>query len=226
MDHPLFGTNYGRLFQQCEPTNTVPPGTSWDSNLAGCTYGNLYSFLSNEQNSETGAAQAIYYANNPTGPNKTLGDEFYGSLWGFCPWTTGGGYCSSISTASNAAQSNLADSSIHAGKWYGFFAGMGMSHRWPTISGGGVQLANPPIPPTLLNGLIAFASSVIPSAGAANIVVTAPAEAQTMFACFGSPCEVTLDDPQGTHLYENLSGGGLVFSQTDSAIASAAAPNS
>ena len=170
-------------------------------------------FLSTEQNSETGASHTIYYASNPTGPNRTLADEFYGSLWGYCPWTSGGAYCSAGSTASNAAQANLADGSIHLGKWYGFFAGVGMSHRWPAIRVGGVL---PPAPRRILIGLV---SGAISNAASAQIVVTAPSGAQTMFSCSGSPCEVTVDDRQGAHLYriQYLSEEGRVLSQTDAA---------
>jgi hypothetical protein len=85
-------------------------------------------FLSAEQNAETGGTHAICYKNNPTAANKTLGDEFYGSLWDYYPWTIGGVYCSSGSAASNTGQSNLADNYIHAGKWTGFVTGVGMSH--------------------------------------------------------------------------------------------------
>jgi hypothetical protein len=216
MDHQLFGTNYGRIYQQCEPLNTAPPGTSFTFRAPGCTYGANPAgvFLSTEQNSETGASHVIYYANNSTGPNRTLGDEFYGSLWGYCPWTAAGAYCSAGSTASNAAQTNLSDGNIHAGKWYGFFTGVGMSHRWAAARIGGVQ---PAIPRRIL---IAFVSGAITSAASAQIVVTAPSGVQTTFACSGSPCEVTVDDRQGTHLYQiqYLSEGGRVLSQTDKAV--------
>lgn len=134
MDHQLFGTNYGRIYQACEPTNTAPTtGITFTYRAPGCTYGAQLSYLSTEQNSETANAHAIYLQNNPITANLNLGDEFYGSLWGYCPWTTGGVYCSSASTASNAPQSNLSDSSIHGGKWYGFFTGMGRTDIYPVI---------------------------------------------------------------------------------------------
>jgi hypothetical protein len=137
MDHQLFGTNYGRIYQTCEPTNTAPTGTDFDFRAPGCTYGFSYAFLSTEQNSETGRAHTIYYANNPSSANLTLGDEFYGSLWGYCPWTTGGAYCSANSTAANAAQSNLGlPSGVASGKWYGFFTGIGFSSGWPAYRQG------------------------------------------------------------------------------------------
>ena len=216
MDHQFFGTNYGRIFQICEPTNTAPPGTSFTFRAPGCTYGADPSgvFLSTEQNSETGAAHAIYYANNPTSANLTLGDEFYGSLWGYCPWTTGGVYCSSASTSSNAAQTNLSDGSINSGKWYGFFTGVGMSHRWPAVRLGGV------LPPVHRTVKIALDEGALAGAMGAQIVVTAPSGAKTTFACSGSPCQVTVDDRQGTHLFQiqYLSAGGKLLSNTDAAL--------
>lgn len=210
MDHQFFGTNYGRIYQQCEPVNTSPPGLNFSYRAPGCTYGPQYAFLSTEQNSETGAAHTIYYANNPSPSNLALGDEFYGSLWGFCPWTTGGVYCSAASTAANAAQSNLGDSSLNGGKWYGFFTGMGMSHRWPAARLGGV------LPP--VHRMVKIAVDLgAAGAASAQIVVTAPSGLKTTFPCSASPCSVTVDDRQGTHLYQiqYMSGAGKMLTQTD-----------
>lgn len=133
MDHQLLATNYGRVFQQCEPANTAPVGTSFTFRAPGCTYGNdpVTVLLSRENNSETGAAHVLYFQANPTSPNRLLGDQFYGALWGFCPWTTPGFYCDTNATAASVTGSNLSDSSIHQGKWFAFFTGIGMSHRWP-----------------------------------------------------------------------------------------------
>lgn len=133
MDPQLLTTNYGRIFQQCEPTNTSPMGTTFQYRASGCTYGldPTAMYLGREQNAEAGDALAIYYANNSNPSNKTQADEYYGALWGWCPWTTGGVYCDANATAANANGSNLADSSFDQGKWFGFFAGIGESYRWP-----------------------------------------------------------------------------------------------
>ena len=210
MDHQLLGTNYGRIFQQCEPGNTAPPGTSFGFRAPGCTYGNdpTAVYLSREQNSETGASHTIYYSNNPTGGNRLLGDQFYGALWGFCPWTTGGVFCDVNSTAANAASSNLSDGSIHAGKWTGFFTGVGMSHRWPAARLGGVQPAQPrPV-------LISLRMADVPAAASVKVIVTAPSSAQASVVCPTEPCTVTVDDRQGAHWYqlEYLSARGNVLS--------------
>ena len=212
MDHQLLGTNYGRIFQQCEPGNTAPNGTSSTFRAAGCTYGNdpTAVYLSREQNSETGAAHAIYYQNNPTSASQSLGDQFYGALWGYCPWTTGGVYCDLNSTAANAAGSNLADQSVHGGKWFGFFAGIGMSHRWPAVRQGSVQPRRPRA--VVLSARLAD----IPAAASVSVLVTAPSGAQTTVPCVGATCTVTVDDRQGTHWYQiqYLSSTGRVLSRS------------
>jgi hypothetical protein len=76
------------------------------------------------------------------------------------------------------------------------------------------------LPPSPRRILIGLASGAIPNAASAQIVVTAPSGAQTMFSCSGSPCEVTVDDRQGAHLYriQYLSEEGRVLSQTDAAL--------
>ncbi len=111
MDHQLFATNYGRIFQQCEPTTTAPGGTNFFWRSAGCNYGlNPTGGAlagAREQNAETAAAHAIYYAANPTTPNQTLGDDFYMGVWGFCPWTQAGFPCDANSAASWASSSKL-----------------------------------------------------------------------------------------------------------------------
>jgi hypothetical protein len=200
MDQQLFGTNYGRIFQACEPANTAPGGTNFTFRAPGCTYGNEIDavYLSREQNSETGAAHAIYYQNNPSGPNKTLGDEFYGALWGYCPWTTGGAYCDSSSTAAHASTSNLTDTSIHGGKWPAFFTGMGMSRRWAATRLGGVQPAQ--------NRSLAVGYKLADVSGATKFVVmlTLPSGAVVTNTCTAAAgvCAVTGDARQGDHLLQ------------------------
>jgi hypothetical protein len=212
MDHQLLGTNYGRIFQQCEPANTAPSGTSFTSRASGCTYGNdpTAVYLSREQNAETSAAHAIYYQNNPIYSIKLRGDQFYGALWGYCPWTTGGVYCDPNSTAANATGSNLADASIHGGKWTGFFTGVGMSHRWPAVRLGGMEMPRP------RKVLVSVKMGDVPAGANVRIVVTAPSGAQSNFACSSQPCEITVDDRQGTHLYQvqYLSSDGKVLNSS------------
>jgi hypothetical protein len=135
MDPNILGTNYGRVFQQCEPTNVSPVGTSLGFRAPGCTYGldTDSQVLSREQNAETGNSHTVYYRNNTTAPNKTQGDKWYGALWGTTAYNTGGVYQDAFSTANNVGRSNFPDAYIHAGKWFGFFAGVGISGSWPAV---------------------------------------------------------------------------------------------
>ena len=210
------GTFYGRVFGFCEPNAPINASATLGFRQSGCSFGNTPVTIvqSREQNSEIGTAVALYYDYNQTAANRNWSDTVYGSLWGYCPWTTGGVYCDSNSPAANPGLSNLPDSYVHGGKWTGFFAGAGMSHRWPADRFGGVQ------PPVRRPISIAFFSGAITGATAAQIVVTAPSGGQTTYACPSSPCQVTVDDRQGTHLYQILymSASGHVLSQTDPAL--------
>jgi hypothetical protein len=97
------------------------------------------------------------------------------------------------------------------GKWFGFFTGIGMSHRWPAVRLGGVA---PPINRTVyLNNL---RLTDVPNAASIKILVTAPSGAQTSFTCSSQPCAVTVDDRQGEHQFriQYLSIGGTVLSQS------------
>lgn len=212
MDQQLYTTNYGRIFQEVEPANTVPSGTSMQWKSPNATYGGNLNDLSpaREQNAETAAAHAIYYANNPTAANRALGDKYYGAVWGFCPWTTGRVFCDPWSTAANANASNLLDGYIHAGKWTGFFTGMGMTHRWPAVRLGGVNPVN------LRRVVLPVRFGDMPSATSANIIVTAPSGAKTIFPCSSQTCAIAVDDRQGSHLYQvqYLSSSGAVLSES------------
>ena len=57
-------------------------------------------------------------------------------------------------------------------------------------------------------------------AASAQIVVTAPSGLKTTYNCSASPCPVTIDDRQGTHLYQinYMASTGKVVSQTDIAL--------
>lgn len=135
MDHELYTTNYGRVFQLAEPTALITPGTLFQWKVPNATYGGNLNQLASarEQNSETSNSHSIYFLNNNNPTNKDLGDHFYGAVWGYCPWTTGGKYCDPWSTAGNVNGGQLLDSFIHQGKWFGFFTGMGFSSQWPSI---------------------------------------------------------------------------------------------
>lgn len=213
MDQQLLGTNYARVFQQCEPGNTVPAGINLGFRSAGCTFGTEFNsvVLSREQNAETSAAHSIFYQNDPTLDNRTLGDKYYGALWCATPYTTGGVYCDANSTANNFGASNFPDIYIHAGKWFGFFTGMGMSHRWPAVRLGGV------LPASNRTVYISLRLADVPNATSVKVLVTAPSGAKTSFACSSQPCAITVDDRQGAHWYriQYLSIAGMVLSESE-----------
>jgi hypothetical protein len=225
MDRQLFTTNYGRIFQQIEPTNTSPPGTSMAFRSPASTYGLQPSGLpsAREQNSETGAAHGIYYASNPTPANKLLGDEYYGAVWGHPAYTNGGVYSDPYSSAGYAAASNLQDGNIHSGKWPGFFTGIGMSHRWPAVRQGGVQS---PSPRTINVGVCFYDSSTCrgtpPSATQVTVTLTLPNGNTSTNTCFsGTSCPVTGDGRMGAQYLVRIqyqSSSGTVLQQGSASV--------
>lgn len=205
------GMNYGTVYQFCTPTTTAA-GT-FDGRTPGCNYGlnTNAQVAARELNAETGTAASLFYEYNPSPANLAWADTVYGALWGFCPWTTGGVYCDATSPASNPGSSNLLDSYIHGGKWTGFFAGAGMSHRWPAARLGGVQAARP------RTVLVSFDLGSVAGAVSARVALIAPSSARTMAACAASPCAVTVDDRQGADLFQiqYLGASGQVLTQSD-----------
>jgi hypothetical protein len=208
------GMNYGTVFAFCTPQTTAVPG--FDARTPGCNYGLNTSaqVAARELSGETGAAAGLFYDYNPSPGNLAWADTVYGALWGSTQFNTGAVYQDANSVGNNQNASNMLDGFIHGGKWTGFFAGAGMSHRWPAERVGGL------LPPSNRQIDVSFVTGSITGAASARIVVTAPSSAQTTFTCPGSPCQVTVDDRQGTHLYQiqYLSAGGQVVSQTDTAL--------
>jgi hypothetical protein len=208
------GINYGRVFQFCEPATTAVPG--FENRTPGCNYGlnSDAQVAAREIFAEAMTAATLFYDYNQSPANKAWVDTVYGALWGSTQYNTGGVYQDANSVANNLGLSNMTDAFINAGKWTGFFAGAGMSHRWPADRLGGVLAA------VQRRVEISFTAGAIANATAEQIVVTAPSGTQTTFPCSGSPCAVTVDDRQGTHLYQiqYLSAGGRVLSQTDKAL--------
>ena len=208
------GMNYGTVFAFCAPQTTAVPG--YEARTPGCNYGlnTDAQVASRELNAEIGTAAALFYDLNPNPANLAWADMIYGALWGSSAYNTSGAYQDANSVGNNLGFSNMGDGYIHIGKWTGFFAGAGMSHRWPAERLGGVQ------PPTYRNAQIGFDGGAVSGAAAARILVTAPSGAQTTFACSASPCTVMVDDRQGTHLYQvqYLGGDGSVLSQTQTSL--------
>lgn len=141
----------------------------------------------------------------------------YGNCMGNPSFTTGGVHVATDGNTCDSGAGNLnagRSFGIGAGKWYGFFFGMGASWRWPAQRLGGVQAAQPRAV------FVGFDVGSVPSAASVQIVVTAPSGAQTSYACSDSPCQVTVDDRQGSHLYRMsyLSRSGEVLARSQSAL--------
>jgi hypothetical protein len=67
---------------------------------------------------------------------------------------------------------------------------------------------------------VGFDLGSVPSAVSVQILVTAPSGAQATYACSSSPCEVSVDDRQGSHLYRMnyLSQSGHMVAQSQSTL--------
>ena len=77
----------------------------------------------------------------------------------------------------NLSYTNLLDPYINAGKWYGFFAGMGMSHRWPAVRLGGVA------PPDNRAIYVPFTLAAVANAVGIRLTITGPSGATATQIC-------------------------------------------
>ena len=192
-DPNALGMNYGSVFAFCEPLPTPSAPGFIAADVPGCTSG--FSIAARELNAEAASGISLYYQYNQSAANMTWADQMYGALWGSSTYNAGGVYQDANSVANNLGASNLLDAYIHAGKWTGFFAGAGMSHRWPAERIG----RQSPVPRVVQ---IAYPANAIANATSARILLTAPTGASTTVSCTSSPCQVTVDDTQGTFLYQ------------------------
>jgi len=208
------GMHYGRIFGACEPYSVPTPNTTFMARTPGCNNGLNPAAIRTARVLTAEASQAlrVYYESNPTPEAKAWGDTAYGSIWGYAPYTTGGVY-----TDANYVRDENSNGSLAAYKWTGFFFGMGMSHQWPAVRLGGVAQAR------FRKVNLEVKQGV---AAKTQISVTAPSSAVTIFACAASPCEVTVDDRQGTHWYrvQYLSEDDKIVSQSDPVLLEARPP--
>lgn len=124
------GLNYGVGFGACDtPAMTEPRvfmgyGT-WI--VPGCRFGNHPDQIrtSRALNAEAASALRSYYATTEV-DRLTWGNEAYGAVWGYCPWTQ-----TSYSCDANYVTGELSNTAMGSYKWPGFFFGMGMAHQWP-----------------------------------------------------------------------------------------------
>ncbi|MFH1110989.1 MAG: hypothetical protein V1790_17590 [Planctomycetota bacterium] len=182
------GLHYGRVFDQCEPYVTSPPGTAFEFRQVGCNYGlNPASIRAGRVlTAEASSALRAQYEAVPTPTVQSWGDTAYGSVWGYPPYTTGGVY-----SDSNYVRDENSDVSLGAYKWTGFFFGMGMAHQWPAVRLGGVA---PEVVRAMQFGFFMPAGATL-----AKFTSTAPSGKVTITTCSSSPCQVNMDARQGNH---------------------------
>lgn len=188
--------DYGSVFSFCAAASTLVTNPSASSALPqlspGCNYpiqpANPQNLANNRaQNSELGIATSAYYAQNPTTPNKTWGDQTYGAVWGNPQYNIGGVYSDQYSSAlaSNIGATNLYLTSQAGDKWPGFYCGIGSCDEWPAYRLGGVD-------PTVTSDIYEpFTLSGITGAAKVNITVTAASGLAASTLCTSSPCHLT-----------------------------------
>ena len=179
------GMYYLRGFYNCEPPGIFKPG---------CSYGPGSETPARQLNGEAQNAMSVAYLASPTGHNRDFGDQFYGGQWGKPGFGPYGSF--PLPWADSVYLSVFNDDSSFNYKWIGFLFGIGMGHQWPAVRLGGVQPANPVSTP------VPVAFSGVPGAVRAQITVTQPSSATTTYSCTSSPCQVIVDQRQGTHWYQ------------------------
>jgi len=212
------GSPYARVTQVCEPRLTPTPGTTFLTTHGGgdgnCGLNGLFYLPSSEandraHNAEAGTAMLSYYLAAPNSTTRANVDTFYGQIFGYCPYTQGGGstyYCDAnyVNTSGE-----LSDGSLGAYKWTGFFFGVGglFANSWPATRVGGVP---PALPQTLS---VTCNISSVSNATKCRVTITKPDGSTATNTCTTSPCPVTADGRQGDHLLkvDYLSASDMVL---------------
>ena len=218
---PVAGASYYAVQPACDPITLASMGNAAcyggypPTGLPGANY----SYTAERVNTiENSMSLTDYYVSQGGSPSSVAwGDLMYGNCMGAPLYTTGGVYAASDGNTCDSPNGNLngtANWGIGAGKWYGFFFGIGASWRWPAQRLGGVQAARPRAV------FVGFDLGIVASAASVAILVTAPSGAQRNYTCSVSPCQVTVDDRQGSHLYRMsyLSQSGHVLAQSQAAL--------
>ncbi len=218
---PVAGASYYLIQAACDPITLASMGNSVcyggypPTGLPGADY----SYTAERVNTiENSMSLTDYYVSQGGSPSTIAwGDLMYGNCMGNPTFTSGGVYAATDGNTCDSVNGNLNGSTnwgIGAGKWYGFFFGVGASWRWPAQRLGGVE------PAQARAVFVGFDLGYVPSAASVQIVVTAPSGAQTSYACSVSPCQVTVDDRQGSHLYRMsyLSQSGRVLAQSQTTL--------
>ena len=179
------GMYYLRGVYNCEPPGILKPG---------CGYGPGSEESARFLNGEAQNAMSVAYLANPTTRNRDFGDQFYGGQWGKPGYGPYGSF--PLPWSDGIYLDVLNDDAYFRFKWIGFLFGIGMAHQWPAVRLGGVQ----PAKPATVSIPVDFGG--VPGAVRAQIAVTQPSSATATYSCTNSPCQVTVDQRQGTHWYQ------------------------
>jgi len=218
---PAAGANYYAIQPACDPITlaSMGNGVCYSGYPPTGLPGADYSYTAERVNTiENSMSLSDYYLSQGGSQAATAwGDLMYGNCMGNPLYTASGVYAATDGDTCDSPNGNLNASNswgIGAGKWYGFFFGIGASWRWPAQRVGGVQAARPRAV------YVGFDLASVRSAARVEIVVTAPSGAKATYSCTSSPCELTVDDRQGSHVYRMsyLSQSGHVLTRSQNAL--------
>jgi hypothetical protein len=217
---PVAGANFYGIQPACNPITLASMGNGvCYSGYPATGPGASYNYTAERVNTiENSMSLSDYYLSQGGSESAIAwGDLMYGNCMGNPLYTNGGVYAASDGNTCDSGNGNLnanTNYGIGAGKWYGFFFGIGASWRWPAQRLGGVQPAQP------RSVFVGFDLGSVHAAASVEIVVTAPSGAKTTYSCSSSPCEVTVDDRQGSHLYRMsyLSPRGEVLAESQAGL--------
>ncbi len=195
------GLYYGRVYPFCEPFTVDNNTATGQYRQLGCAFTTGLSNIvpARQLTAEIGNAFGALYSGLPTSGNKTFGDTSYSSIWSHPAYNdpSVSSLDDGLSVAFNINQSNLLDTYIRQGKYYGQVAGMGFLAQWPAVRQGGVQ------PADTRTIKIPFRLANVANAAEVAITITEPTGvAHSAVVCTTSPCSVSADARQGSHLYK------------------------
>lgn len=208
--------NYGRIFDACEPDPGLGANTGqYYRNGGNCMTGpdTFVAWPDQRQlNNEGMTAVYGYYLTPSVADALSWGDHVYGASFGYPAWTTGGVFTDGI--YANESTANMGDVSLAGYKYFGQAFGVGMTHTWPALRLGGFSSV---ISRTLQVG---FNLASVSNAAKVRVSLTEPSGYVVQNICTTSPCAVTGDVRQGSHLIklEYLSSGNVVLAAGDQQI--------
>jgi hypothetical protein len=148
------------------------------------------------------AAISTGYCLNHDANLLTYGDNYYSAMFAKFPANSGydGGWIADMDI-------NGFFWGLYAGKWPGFFWGYGRTQSWVSARQGCVRAA--------ISGIVSieFNLASVPNATQVRVALTKPDGSTVTNTCTSSPCAVTADARQGSHLLTltYLSAGGAML---------------